>query len=195
MTIEIEFRRHSIKDGPTPQILGPNGYRLARLVGEHQLRGRGFTRFFVSTFWRTHQTLVAFAEGAGDFTMVMSPDYAPIYLMTDDVRACWKVCGEAEKRGENIVETAFAYDQELALRIATDTAQLCRDWVGGMEPGTRALVIGHSPSMELMLFGLSGVLIPGLSECQGFRYVRDGVNERFVAGTPDLDPSELRKTL
>lgn len=62
----IECRRHSIKDGTGGYMVGPKGYAFARRVGEAHLRGRDFSHYYVSTLWRTHQTLAAFAEGAGD---------------------------------------------------------------------------------------------------------------------------------
>lgn len=97
--MEIEFRRHSIKDGPVPAMIGPMGCALAREVGRRQLRGWGFTAFYVSTYWRTHQTLAAFAEGAGVFVLKLMPEFLPLYVAWPEVKALWGACAAAEKRG------------------------------------------------------------------------------------------------
>jgi phosphohistidine phosphatase SixA len=194
LSIDIEFRRHSIKDGPNPQMIGPDGYRLARAVGEQQLRGSRFTHFFASSYWRTHQTLAAFAEGAGDFELKYVPEHAPIYIMDEDVRKVWKACRTAELQGKDMVEAAFAFDEALAKKIANETASLFRDWVKNLPEGTRALVVGHSPSLELMWYGLFGEKIAGLAECQGFYIGVDGVRTMFSHGGPSHDPSEIRRS-
>lgn len=195
MSIDIEFRRHSIKDGPNPQMIGPNGYRLARAVGEQQLRGRGFTHFFASTYWRTHQTLAAFAEGAGDFNLKFAPEPAPIYLMTDEVRLMWKACRIAELQGQDMIEAAFIFDKKSAWNIARRTAELFAAWAKDLPDGTKALVVGHSPSLELMWLGFEGIKMAGLQECAGFRF--EMFADQWVCHHEDkrLDPSEIRRSL
>jgi broad specificity phosphatase PhoE len=195
MSKEFEFRRHSIKDGPKGHSIGPKGYQLARAVGERQLRGRGFTHFFSSTYWRTVQTMAAFAEGAGDFAMTAAPPFSPIYLLGDGVREMWHVCRQAELQGQDMVGAAFTKDDAMARMIAADCADLFRTWAAGLDDGTKALVVGHSPSLELMLHGLTGVRIAGLAECQGFRIIVADDEVSCLHGTPDLDPSEIRSAL
>jgi phosphohistidine phosphatase SixA len=194
MAVTFEFRRHSIKDGPTSAAIGPKGYALAREVGARQLRGRAFTDFYASPVWRTHQTLAAFAEGAGDFRLKWAPPTPPIYAERPEVRELWRACRAAELRGEDMVLAALARDEGLFRRLADELAALFVAWAPSHEDGRKVIVVGHSPHLEIMAFGLDGALMPGLKECQGFRFVADGgrVVER---GAPDLDPSAIRQAL
>jgi broad specificity phosphatase PhoE len=193
MAVIVEFRRHSLKDGPTSAAIGPRGYALAREVGARQLRGRGFTAYFASPLWRTHQTLAAYAEGAGDFRIKFAPPTPPLYDEDDEVRALWAACRQAELHGEDMVHAALRHDVTLFRTLSERLAALCWQWTATLDDGARALVVGHSPHLEIMAFGLSGVAIPGLKECEGFRVASDtSVIER---GTPDLDPAAIRAAL
>ena len=196
MSTVFEFRRHSIKDGPERGMIGPRGWALAREVGRRQLRGRGFTRFFGSTLWRTHQTLAAFDEGAGDFRFKQTPKHAGFYAELPGLLELWKACSDAAKRGEDMVRTALAVDRALAERCAEECAIRFEAWrMVEIEDGARVLVVGHSPNMELLALGLTGLVAPGLAECQGFRLVLDGDDVRLDTSAPDLDPSVIRLEL
>lgn len=197
----FEFRRHSIKDGPTKDMIGPGGYALARAVGERQLRGRGFTHFFCSDRWRTHQTLAAFCEGAGDMFIERLPPHAPIYVGTDraDVKAMFRACHEAEGRGAKILETALGGWPDLCNELGYMAKDAFLAWNEQLSPDATILVVGHSPSMELMAMA-DGREVPSLMECQGFRvHVEDiGRREwrvRYDFASKDLDPSAIRAEL
>jgi len=195
MSIVFEFRRHSIKDGPARGMIGPRGWRLAREVGRRQLRGKGFTHFFGSTLWRTHQTLAAFDEGAGDFRFKRTPEHAAFYVDLPGLMELWKACADGAKRGIDMLQTALTRDPELADRTAKACAGKFRAWLPSFPDGARALIVGHSPNMELLALGVTGIIMPGLSECQGFRLTVDGGSARLEYGSPDHDPSGIRQEL
>lgn len=117
----IEFRRHSIKDGTGNYMIGPNGYAFARRVGERQLRDRGFTHFFVSTLWRTRQTLAAFAEGTG----------------------------------------------------------------------ANVLMVGHSPLLEFVPYGLFGTVLPALRECDASQIIEEETGLRLGVTLGSLNVQTL----
>ncbi len=191
----FEFRRHSIKDGPTSATIGPKGYALARAVGAAQLRGKGFTDFFVSSFFRTHQTFAAFAEGAGDFMLKLAPAYPPIYVEREDAWALWRFCRGAEIRGEDMMAAALAHDRTLALGLGYEFVSRFVCWARDFADGANVLVVGHSPHLEMLAYALTGTLVPGLRECQGLRIIHDGTTFSLDATSPDLDPSPLRAAL
>lgn len=118
----IEFRRHSIKDGTGGYMIGPQGYAFARRVGEAQLRGRGFRHFFVSSLWRTHQTLAAFAEGAGDFDLKRVPEFDPFFLAAEpeeDAIMLWRgACHIAELAGQDMMSAALEHEKARVEKIA-----------------------------------------------------------------------------
>ncbi|HTK04470.1 MAG TPA: histidine phosphatase family protein [Candidatus Eisenbacteria bacterium] len=191
MTATFEFRRHSIKDGPTSAMIGPKGYALARQIGAQQLRGRKFDAFFASGYWRTHQTLAAFAEGAGDFMLKITPPTPPLYIERDEIWDLWRVCRKAELAGEDMVNAALMHDTALFNGLGREYADLFMAWAATFHAGDRVLVVGHSPHMEIMACGLSGVIMPGLKECEGFRFTPDDVPV-IEHGSPDLDPAAIR---
>jgi phosphohistidine phosphatase SixA len=202
----FEFRRHAIKDGPTSATIGPKGHALARAVGARQLRGRDFTDFHVSGYFRTQQTFVSFAEGAGDFLMREGPTFPPIYVDDPEVWRTWRACHEAEKRGQDMVRAALAHDHAVFERIAREASRLFREWAEARGYGRRVLIVGHSPHMEMLAYGLDATLMPGLRECEGFRVhmtgpVRDPGEEvsrcafAVERGSADLDPSAIRAEL
>ncbi len=191
MAISFEFRRHSIKDGPAPGTIGPKGFALARRVGESQLRGKGFTHFFVSALWRTHQTLAAFDEGAGDFHLKFSPHNAPFYLRWPELNGLWQVCAEEAKFGYDMLQTALKHNYSLTQRAAMAVGRKFDRWARKFPDNSRVLVVGHSPYMELIPFGLLGRIMPGLNECQGFRLSTDRAFYNVDWKSRDLDPSYL----
>jgi hypothetical protein len=79
--------------------------------------------------------------------------------------------------------------------------QLFKEWALSLPRGERVLVIGHSPHLELLAYGLSHARLTGLKECQGFRvYTRvladdESVNCVIETKAVDFDPSVLRREL
>ena len=194
MAIEWEFRRHSIRDAAVnDQMIGPLGYELARRVGEKQLRGRKFDCFCVSSLYRTHQTLAAFVEGAGDFDLTLAPPIAPLDVVSPDTRTLWRACREAQRRGEDLVEAVFVSHARIAEKVASQIADLFKTWSSSFADGSRILVVGHSPALELMLFGVTGTKIPSLNYCEGFRIIEKGGSYEVTHGIDELSPTELIK--
>lgn len=193
----FEFRRHADKDGDEArQMIGPVGFKFACLVGEHDLRGQAFTDFFCSNRFRTPQTLTGFALGAGDFRLKYNPEHAPIYPRVAGAEAMFRACSEAEGRGEPIYRAARLFDESLVREMGRTAAGMFRAWAAELPPDARVLVVGHSPSMEILLFGLCNMVIPSLKECQGFVLKVDGSGEIDADVTsPRLDPARLRAML
>ena len=197
----FEFRRHSIKDGDPKGTIGPKGKLFARAVGERQMQNKKFDRYCISTVPRTKQTLEAIADGAGWSDIEEKTSFAHIYLVSPELQEMWRVCHAAEKRGEDMVAAASSHDTELVRRTSVEVAQLFRTWARTLPREERVLVIGHSPHLEFLALGLTGLKMPGLKECQGFRIhasvLPDGFSVKcsLVHLTNDLDPTELRRTL
>ncbi len=191
----FEFRRHSIKDGPGGDVIGPRGYALARSIAGQDLRGRDFGGFFVSSYWRTVQTMAAFAEGAGDFALKFQPDPAPIYLDWPELRPLWRACRQAELRGEDLLQAALQHDAALTRRAAAAVADRFRQWACSVDDGRNYLVVGHSPYLEMLVLGLFGLTLASLRECRGFRVAFDGRVFELEDGAPDADPAARRAKL
>lgn len=195
----IEFRRHSIKDGTGGYMLGPQGYAFARRVGEAQLRGRGFSHFFVSSLWRTHQTLAAFAEGAGDFDLMRVPEFDPMFQITEgeyDAIELWHgACRIAEMAGQDMMAASLQYEKTRVDALAQLVVGAFRPWIDSIPEGSTVLFVGHSPLSEFVPYGLFGTVLQALRECDGFRIVEDENGLRLDATSADLNAQELRSRI
>jgi len=184
----IELRRHSIKTGHGDCDLSEEGIALAREVGATQLRGKNFTALFVSTLQRTSETLSAFAEGAGDFPTVAVEIFSPSkeVFLSEDAMALWDgACHRAEKLGQDMVRAALTDDPSRARRVAQAAAESFRRWVVSLPEETHALVINHSPALELIVFGLFGTAIPQLQPTEGLVLVdQNGELQQQVTQNP-----------
>lgn len=185
----VEFRRHSIKDGATTDVIGSKGFELARAVGRTQLRGRRFTHYAVSELWRTGQTMAGFDEGAGDFTLKHGPLTAPFNLKDARARAIFTGIQPADQAGLDLFQTALALDRKTVDWMARKLAQLFRKWAGQFGRCDRVLVVNHSPSAEILAYGLTGIIMPSLRECEGFRLRYGPKTVRLEHGSRDLGSS------
>lgn len=176
MTVRIEVRRHSIKDGDAQRkTIGPLGRAFAHAIGEKQLRGRNFNRFFVSPLERTVQTLAEFARGAGDFNGAhLAATIPDIYVHWDRLKPLWRACHIGETKQLDMVDTFWATDREVAAEAQEEYLRRFTAFAASLPDGINALLVGHSPHLELIAHAIDGVKMPGLKECEGFGIVYDG---------------------
>ncbi|HSD12812.1 MAG TPA: hypothetical protein VLC10_04600, partial [Patescibacteria group bacterium] len=130
-----------------------------------------------------------------DFVLKLMPEILPLYVAWPEVKALWGACAAAEKRGEDLVAAAFANDPLLVRRASEEFSGLYEAWADGFADDARALVVGHSPHLEIMAYGLTGDVMPGLKECQGFRIRTEDGRHVIDRLSPDLDPSAVRASL
>lgn len=183
----VQFRRHSIKDGATPHTIGAQGFELARTVGRLQLRGRGFNHYAISELWRTGQTFAGLDEGAGDFNLKRAPLIAPFNLRDKRALAIFSGIRPADQAGEDLFQAARNLDNPTVEFMAAKLARTFRHWIKRFKPGDRILVINHSPSSEILAYGLTGTTMPSLRECEGFELALDGKEFQLRYGSAELD--------
>ncbi|MDD5726701.1 MAG: phosphoglycerate mutase family protein [Patescibacteria group bacterium] len=156
---KIEIRRHALNDsGLREGMLSPEGIKQARGVGAEQMRGQGYTHIAVSELFRTSQTAAAMAEGAGDFTassLVVLP--ALFTKRLDELAAYIKEHGSVVKPDHPVIKKE-------SLRMAEEFAA----HVENLPQDANLLAIGHSPLIEIMVYGLTGKIIAPLKECEKF---------------------------
>lgn len=190
----FEFRRHSIKDGDKKGTVGARGKLFARAVGDQLMRNKRFDRYCVSGFERTAQTLEAFAEGAGWTDVKEKADLAPLYMHSPELQKMWDACREAQEQGRDIVAAAFDHDAGLAKRTSVVILELFMEWVLSLPREGHVLVIGHSPHLELLAYGISRGRLVGLKECEGFRIHTRVIGDDKDAGSSDMDVICLLET-
>lgn len=167
----LQFRRHSIKQGPGDTDLSTEGMALAEEIGRRSLQGQKFNRLFVSSLKRTQDTAIGFARGAGDFPGTPLELFQPGDDVggTEEALGLWSgICNQAEHAGEDMLQAALNKAPTTARAIAVQSAASFKKWIDSLPDETKALVVGHSPFLELMLYGLFEKTLPQLGYCEGF---------------------------
>lgn len=154
----VEIRRHALKGtGAMKDMLSPEGYEQARQVGMDNMRDKGFTHIVTSPYFRTAQTAAAMAEGAGDFTSATFTVSPALFTgRMDEWMAYHKEFGVVVKPESSLIE-------EEAGRMANDL----KDMVDALPDGSHLLLVGHTPFVETLIYGLTGKVIDPLAECEG----------------------------
>lgn len=179
--MRIELRRHSLKNA-TGNALSPEGIELAKRIGREQLRGVGYTHVAASSYFRTVQTICAFAEGAGDFgcseIMILDAlgtnrvwDWQGYFAMYDVVINPDEplVIQESERMAVNLVEAAK--------ELPTDARLLC---------------VGHTPLIECLTLGLVHEVVRPFRECEGVDIALEIANEPGLRQATNISWEEIR---
>jgi broad specificity phosphatase PhoE len=198
LTRTVEFRRYSTDKSLTSMPPFFDGVQLAEVVGRVQLKARSFTSLFVSPTRHTGQTLNAFARGAGDFPNVMPNLFLP-YMRTGRSPAALKfwngICAEAERGRFDAMEAAKERCPDEFEALSKHSARTFISWLGEQPRNINALVVGHSPFIEMIGYGFLGVRIPQLQPCDGYRLFVDETGvRRLLTGSesPDLLAANVR---
>jgi broad specificity phosphatase PhoE len=170
----VELRRHSTKLGSGDTDLSHVGVWLAEKVVEHELRNKGFTLLFESPLKRTKETLAAFSKSAGDFPKI-APELFPPHMEvseTEEGMYLWSgVCHHAERENADMMQAALEGEPERTNALARKAATAFKRWLSALPENTNVLVVGHSPFIEIVAFGLFEKVIPQLQPCEGIRIV------------------------
>jgi hypothetical protein len=166
---EIELRRHVDADG---DVLTPDGVTAALAIGAH-LRG-GYQLGVSTGAQRATQTLACFIAGLGERV----PDGVVVELgLRSQVEDRWRAA--YEKAGSGALEALREADPEL---VAADSERLggaLRRVLESLPDGGRALVVGHSPTNEAAILGLTGEIVEPLAKGAGV-FVVAGEHGYFV---------------
>ena len=158
---EIELRRHTDADG---DILTAEGVGAALAIGA---RLRGGYHLAVSTgAQRATQTLACFLAALSQHApagVVVEPG------LRSQVEDRWRAA--YEEAGSGALEALREADPELVARDSERLGAALRRVVEGLPDGGRALVVGHSPTNEAAVLGLTGEIVPPLAKGAGVRVV------------------------
>jgi hypothetical protein len=158
---EIELRRHTDAEG---DILTAEGVGAALAIGARLLGGYHLA---VSTgAQRATQTLACFLAALGQHVpagVVVEPG------LRSQVEDRWRAA--YEEAGSGALEALREADPELVARDSERLGAALRRVVEGLPDGGRALVVGHSPTNEAAVLGLTGEIVPPLAKGAGVRVV------------------------
>jgi broad specificity phosphatase PhoE len=160
---EVELWRHTDADA---DVLTAEGVGAAQAVGA---RLRGGYELAVSTgAQRATQTLACFLAALGERVpggVVIEPG------LRSQVEDRWRAAYEKAESGE--LAALRQADPELVTEDSERLAAALRRILDRLPDGARALVVGHSPTNEAAVFGLTGEIVPPLAKGAGVLVVAD----------------------
>jgi broad specificity phosphatase PhoE len=168
---EIELRRHTDAD---EDVLTAEGVAAALEIGA---RLRGGYHVAVSTgAQRATQTLACFLAALGQQVpggVVVAPG------LRSQVEDRWRAA--YQKAGSGALGALREADPELVTEDSERLGAALRRLLDGLPDGGRALAVGHSPTNEAAVLGLTGEMVPPLAKGAGVRVVADDSGYRVEA--------------
>lgn len=163
MARSVELRRHTDADG---DVLTEDGVRAALSIGAG-LEGR--YHLAVSTgAQRATQTLACFLAARGGWVQGGVVVESGLRSAREDR---WR---EAyQKAGSGSLDAMRTADPELVEEDSAALGAALRRVLEALPPGGRALVVGHSPTNEAAVLGLTGETVEPLSKGAGVLVVAE----------------------
>ena len=164
MVRTIDVYRHTDNDG---DILTPQGVADAMALGERLDLDYAFC---VSTGAQRSTQAIACALAAAGRRVASGVVVEPALRSRDEDRwrAAYQQAGSAELAGLRAAEPAFVEQETRAL------GEALRRVLDAIADGNAALVVGHSPTSEAAVLGLTGTEIAPLGKGEGVRIEEDG---------------------
>jgi hypothetical protein len=97
----------------------------------------------------------------------------PATGMRSSVEDRWRAAAKAAGKGADL-EAMRRVDPDLVDRDSWLLGLSLRQIVDGLPEGGRALVVGHSPTNEAAVLGLTGRLVPPMGKGDGILLVEEG---------------------
>ena len=160
----VELYRHTANDG---DVLTPEGIQTAVEIGR-ELTG-SYVFLVSSGAQRATQTAACFLAGLGESVpggIVVSEGLRS--KREDDWYAAYQRAGAGD------LEALRQADPELVKEDSKALAAGIRGVFRLLDEGARALAVGHSPTNEAAVLGLTGELIPPLGKGEGVVVIQDG---------------------
>jgi broad specificity phosphatase PhoE len=168
MAKEIELRRHTDNDG---DVLTRDGIQAALALGA-TLRG-GYHVLVSTGAQRATQTLACFACALGE--RIAGGAYVESGLRSNDEDR-WRRAYQQAGSGE--LGALRSADPELVEQDSAILGAALRRVLDELPEGGRALVVGHSPTNEAAVFGLTGEIVSPMSKGAGVLLVHEDAKTR-----------------
>ena len=157
MAREVELRRHTDDDG---DVLTAEGVAAALEIGAH-LRG-GYHLAVSTGAQRATQTLACFLAALGE----QVPGGVVVELgLRSEVEDRWRAA--YQKAGSGALDALREADPELVAEDSERLGAALRRVLDALPEGGRALVVGHSPTNEAAVLGLTGKIVEPLAKGAG----------------------------
>jgi broad specificity phosphatase PhoE len=159
----LELRRHTDADG---DVLTREGVRAAVEIGSH-LTG-GYDVLVSSGAQRATQTLACVLAGLGEKVLrgvVVEPG------LRSAAEERWRAAHE--KAGSGTLQALREVDPELVEEDSAALGAALRRVLESLSDVGRALVVGHSPTNEAAVLGLTGEIVEPISKGGGVLVVQE----------------------
>ncbi len=164
MTREVELRRHTDNDG---DMLTPQGVSDALAIGE---RLEGQYTFAVSTGAQRATQTIACILAAGRLQLSCGVIVEPGLRSTSEDR--WKAA--ISKAGSSHLDAVAGVDPQLVADESAELGAALQRVIDQLAGDGRVLVIGHSPTSEAAVAGLTGEHVAPLDKGEGVLVLEDG---------------------
>jgi hypothetical protein len=91
--------------------------------------------------------------------------------LASEVEDRWR--STAKAAGSSRIDAIERVDQELVGKESALLADTIRRLLADLPEGARGLVVGHSPLIEAAVYGLAGIVVDPLRECEGVLLVEE----------------------
>jgi broad specificity phosphatase PhoE len=152
--------------------LSEEGQALALRVGK-DLPG-GYAIIFTSPARRAAETAAWFLRGLGQ----KLPAHAISEGLASPVEDRWRSAAGAA--GTVRLDAVEEVDPDLVEKESARLAAAVRTLFEDVSEGGRGLAVGHTPLIEAAVYGLAGVVIEPLAECEGVLLEQDGKTVRLA---------------
>jgi broad specificity phosphatase PhoE len=159
----VELRRHTDNDG---DVLTPEGAKAALQIGS-RLTG-GYDLLVSTGAQRATQTLTCFLAGLGE---KVRQGVVVEAGLRSDVEDRWRAA--YEKAGSGDLPALREADPELVEKDSASLGAALRRVFDALPDGGRALVVGHSPTNEAAVLGLTGEIVEPISKGDGVLVVEE----------------------
>ena len=161
----LELRRHTDNDGDD---LTAQGVADAEAIGHDGLQPP-YAAFISSGAARATQMLTILRHAAGQDDIMISE----VPALRSTVEDRWRSAAKAAGKGAT-VEQIRGVDPDLVEHEERLLGSALRGIVESLPDGGRALVVGHSPTNEAAVAGLTGQTVEPLDKGAGVLLVEDG---------------------
>ena len=161
----VELRRHTDNDGDR---LTPQGMTDAEAIGRDRLHPP-YAAFVSTGAGRATQMLEILRHAAGQDDVAITAATGLRSLVEDR----WREAARAAGKGADL-EAVRSIDPDLVEKESYLLGLALRQVVDAVPEGGRALVVGHSPTNEAAVLGLTGQVVPPLAKGDGVLVIEDG---------------------
>jgi len=163
MARTVDLRRHTDADG---DVLTPDGVRAALDIGRRL--ESGYDTMISSGAQRATQTLACFLAGMGRMVaggVIVNSGFR------STVEERW-FGATRQARGKDL-EAFRQVDPELVEKESALLGGVLRETLESLPEGGRALVVGHSPTTEAAVLGLTGQIVQPIAKGAGVRVIEE----------------------